>query len=144
MIDGIFCEVLNERIWRSDEKEYTVYSAKKVNKEQYLFIARLENHYAHATDLSQAFKDLQFKIIAEKLKNEPINAETEITVQHYRLLTGACDFGCRSWLEANKIPYEVIDEKTVEKQPMKAKELFSILEKTNAYGFEKFKSLVTF
>jgi len=91
-------------------------------------------YYAHGEDLQKAFADLQFKIVAEKLKNEPIDKDTMITVNHYRLLTGSCEMGVKSWMEQNNITKEV----------MRADELLPLLKKTNAYGVEKFEKLVKF
>lgn len=87
---------------------------------------------------------MEFKFISEKLKKEPITENTEFTVKYYRLLTGACDSGCRNWMLNNNIPFKVVGDDTVELKPIKAKELLPILEKSNAYGVERFKSLVTF
>jgi hypothetical protein len=83
-------------------------------------------------------------MISEKLKSEPIAPDTELTVMYYRTLTGACDAGCRDWMQSNKIPYTIEAGKTVETNPMTAKELLPMLEKTKPYGFEKFKELLTF
>ncbi len=66
-----------------------------------------------------------------------------ITVQYYRTLTGACDMGCRDWLNRNNIPYKIIDGKTVESEPMRADDLVKILDK-NTYGSDKFRELITF
>ena len=111
-------------------------------------MAEKDTFTAHGDTIKKAVGDLQFKIVAEKLKHEPINPDTKLTVKYYRLLTGACDFGCRSWMQANGIPFDIVQnngvEETVEKKPMNAKELLPILVKTNAWGVEKFKSLVTF
>lgn len=86
---------------------------------------------------------MNFKFIAEKLKSAPINKDTLFTVKYYRTVTGACDFGCRTWMKNNNIPFDVIEDKTVEKTPIKAKELLVLLEKSNAYGLDKFKKLLT-
>lgn len=80
----------------------------------------------------------------QKKKSFPIKKTTKFTVKYYRLLTGACDLGVRSWMEANNIPYTIEGQDTVEKKPMTAEELVPLLEKTRAYGFEKVKSLLTF
>jgi hypothetical protein len=134
MIDGIFCEITNQKEQTISEETVIVFSAKKVNKNDQFFIVKKDDCYAHGEDLRKAFEDVKFKIVAEKLKNEPINPDTEITINHYRLITGACEMGVKNWMEQNKIKVESI----------KAKDLFPILKKTNAYGFEKFKSLITF
>lgn len=55
------------------------------------------------------------------------------SIQYYRLLTGACEFGVREWMKDNKID-----------EGITAKELLPILERTNAYGLDKFKKLITF
>ena len=134
MIDGIFCEIISEKQQTISDENITVFSAKKVNKEGQFFIVKKDDHFAHGEDLRKAFEDVKFKIIAEKLKNEPINEDTEITINHYRLITGACEMGVKNWMQQNNITVESI----------KAKDLFPILKKSNAYGFEKFKSLITF
>jgi hypothetical protein len=120
----------------------------KIEKEA-CYVAEKDGFYAHGDTPRKAIGDLQFKIVAEKLKKEPINKDTKFTVKYYRLLTGACDFGVRSWMKANNIPFDVVNsgtstEETVENKPMTAKELLPLLEKTNAYGFEKVKQLITF
>ena len=98
------------------------------------FLVTKEGFSAHGEKLKKAISDLQFKIAAEKLKNEPIYPDTIVSVQHYRTVTGACELGCRQWKEQNNI--------TVDEMP--AKELLPLLEKTNAYGVQKFKSLLKF
>ena len=132
--DGILSKVLSVHT----RKEYTLY------KTPFEFIAQKGDKTAHGKTIKKAIEDLEFKVISEKRKNEPIKEDTEITVKYYRLITGACDGGVRSWMQNNNIPFKVIGNDTVEIKPIKAKDLFSILEKSNAYGFEKFKSLVTF
>ncbi len=143
-IDGIFCEIISEKENNIKGESLKSYSAKKVNREDYFFIAKKGNYYSHSKNLKTAFEDLEFKIISEKLKNDPINKDTEFTVKYYRLLTGACDFGCREFMDKHKIPYEIIDGKTKENNSMKAETLLPLLEKSNAYGLEKFKKLITF
>lgn len=107
------------------------------------FIAEKEGYTAHGETLKKAIVDLQFKIVAERLKNEPIQEDTEITVMYYRTVTGACDSGCRDFMDRNGIPYRVDAGRTVEESPMKAKDLLPILEKSDAYGVSKFKSLIS-
>ncbi len=150
IVDGIFCEILNHKRDILKGQEVNVYSAKKIGKPDTFFIVGSNNRYAHGLDLKKAYSDLEFKIISEKLKSQPINADTELDIKHYRLITGACDMGCRSFLESNNLPFKVIDDETVfvDKQgnpsKIKAKDLLPLLEKNNAYGLSKFKQMVTF
>jgi len=98
------------------------------------FVAEKDNFFAHGESVKKSITDLQFKLISVKLKKEPIKKDTIITVNYYRLITGACEMGVKSWMQSNNI----------KKQEYKASELLPLLEKTNAYGLSKFKSLITF
>ena len=124
-VDGIFTEVVH--------KKGNIYKVKNLNsfKEYYLVLG--DGFCSHGETLKKAKLDLDFKIIAEKLKNEPINKDTILNIKYYRTITGACEIGVQQWMEQNSI-----------QEPITAGELFPILEKTNAYGFEKLKKLITF
>ena len=124
LFDGILSKVLKV----SKHKGYTIYET------PFEFVAQQDKYTAHGKTIKQAIQDLEFKKIAEKLKNEPIKADTVVTVQHYRLITGACQSGVEGWMRTNGI----------EKTEMGAKELLPLLEKTNAYGLSKFKELAKF
>ena len=106
---------------------------KKIVKEE-CFVANKGEHFAHGESIKKAIQDVQFKAIAETLRKEPIKKDTIITMQYYRIVTGACEMGCKSWMQKNNIT----------KESYKASELLPLLEKTNAYGLERFKSLITF
>lgn len=134
--DGIFTEVVNKR--------GNVYRVKKLHSQKEFYLVTDGVTHAHGDTLKKAKEDFEFKIISEKLKKEPITKDTEFTVKYYRLLTGACDMGCRSFMDQNKIPFDVVNGNTVEKKPIKAPALLKLLEKSNAYGLERFKSLLTF
>jgi hypothetical protein len=47
-------------------------------------------------------------------------------------------------MQNNNIPFKVVDDETVELKPLKAIDILPILKKTNAYGYERLKSLITF
>jgi hypothetical protein len=47
-------------------------------------------------------------------------------------------------MQNNNIPFNVVDNETIELEPIVAKDLLPLLEKSNAYGLEKFKNLLTF
>ena len=139
--DGILSKVTKV----SKKKDYTIYETPFKD-----FIIQKGDFTAHTKTIKKGILDVEFKIVADKIKNEPINEDTIITVKFYRMLTGACDFGCRQFMSRNNLPYKVInegtkDEETVELEPMNAKDFIKYLEKdTNNFGYEKFKSLITF
>ena len=125
--DGIFTEIVHKR--------GNVYKVKKINsnKEFYLVTDGKFTH-SHGDSLKIAKEDFEFKLVSEKLKNEPIKKDTIIDIKYYRAITGACKKGVEMWLKENSI----------QKQSYTAEELLPILEKTNAYGLNKFKSLIKF
>jgi hypothetical protein len=124
--DGIFSEIIS--------KKGNIYKLKNLHKNDYLYLVT-DNKFthAHAGTIKKAQEDFSFKILSEKIKNEPINLDSIITVQQYRIITGACEIGVKQWIETNL-------ENNVSE--IKASDLLPLLEKTNAYGLNKFKSLI--
>jgi hypothetical protein len=120
--DGILTKVLSVKV----RKEYTIYTT------PIGFIAEKGNYTSHGISVKKCIQDLEFKLISEKLKKEPIKKDTIITDQYYRLITGACEQGVKQWRIINSVDVEEI----------KAKDLLILLEKSNAYGIEKFKKLI--
>jgi len=114
-----------------------------INKED-CFIAQKDGFNAHGTTVKKAIGDLNFKIVSERLKKEPITKETLFTVKYYRLITGACDLGVRGFMQKHKIPFTIEGDDTVETKPIKAVELLPILRKDNAYGLDKIENLLQF
>jgi hypothetical protein len=47
-------------------------------------------------------------------------------------------------MQNHEIPFKIVDNETVELTPIKAVDLLPMLEKSKAYGVEKFKELVRF
>ena len=99
------------------------------------------DYHAHGETLKQAKESLEFKINAKQIKNGPIDADTIITIPYYRTVTGACESGVRQWMDATFTAKKKAD---ILKNGITAKELLPILDEFNAYGFDKFASLVTF
>lgn len=122
--DGIFTEVL--------KKEGNVYTVRKLNTDKIFYLVSNGSVHAHGDTVEAATEDFKFKLVQEKFKNDPITGDTIINVNYYRMMTGACKLGVEQWMKENNI--------TVTE--MKASELLVILEKTNAYGATKFKSLL--
>jgi len=156
----ILCKLTNNLKYRSIDHKMFVVEAKKTTKgikiysgynlnnienkkliKENAYVAGKDGFFAHGETIKKAISDVQFKIMAEKLKSEPIKEDTIITVKHYRLITGACQVGVDSWMK------QVFNEKEQAKildKGIKAKELLPILTKHNAYGIDRFKSLITF
>ena len=121
--DGILSKVISVK----ETKGYTIYTT------HFGYIAKKDNKTAHGKTIKKAIQDLEFKFIAEKLKKEPIKADTIITIQYYRIVTGACEQGAKEFQAKHKL-----------KDSYKAKDLLPILERENAYGVQQFKQLVSF
>jgi len=117
---------------RKTTKGIIIYDCNFLGNKKHSFVAEKDGFTAHGETVKKAINDLNFKIVSEKLKNEPIYMDTIVNDNYYRILTGACELGVKSWRESNNV---TVEEITV-------KELLPILERTNAYGVEKFKSLI--
>lgn len=116
-------------------KKGNIYKLQDLTREEtFYMVSDGKGNFAHGGTIRKANEDLRFKLIAEKLKKEPIHADTIISVQYYRTITGACEMGCKDWMSRNGI----------KKEKMRADELLPLLEKSNAYGLESFRKLVTF
>ena len=102
------------------------------------YVAAKGKFTAHGDTIRKAVDDLQWKIVAEKIKNEPITPDTIITVQYYHTVTGSCVLGINEWMKKTFNPKELKD---ILANGIKAKDLFPILKKNQAYGLEKFQSL---
>jgi hypothetical protein len=113
---------------------YNLYSMKdEVIRREVCFVAEKENLFAHGETVKKAITDVQFKIMSETVKKSPIYMNTTVSVQMYRIITGDCELGCKQWMEQNNI----------KSNKMKVSKLLPLLEKTSAYGVEKFKSLIS-
>ena len=115
-------------------KGYNVENIKdNVIAKEKCYVAEQGTFYAHGKTIKKAIEDLNFKIISDKIKKEPIDKDTLIDIKYYRMVTGACEMGIKSFIKGNKL-----------KKKYTAEELLPILEKTDAYGLSKFKELLTF
>ena len=88
---------------------------------------------AHGKSVKKGIEDLEFKIISDRLKSDPIKCDTIIDSKYYHLVTGSCELGIDNFIRSNNL-----------KSSYRADELLPILEKNNAYGIIKFKSLLSF
>ena len=130
--DGIFAKVI--------QAKKGVYRLCKLNSaKEFFMVTDGKFTHAHGETLKEAKESFKFKIESERIKSEPITLETVVKIQHYRIITGACEFGVKNWIEAN-IPENI--RESVVKNGIKAKDLIPLLEKTDAYGLSRFKALI--
>jgi hypothetical protein len=110
------------------------FSGKPVAEMDKCFIARTGVYTAHGDTVSQAITDLQFKVLSETadvadIVNEVVSSQS-VTVNQYRLITGACASGVQDFLRQHGVD--------TEKQT--AMPLTDVLKITkNAYGGDAFK-----
>ncbi|PCJ57323.1 MAG: hypothetical protein COA65_09700 [Rhodospirillaceae bacterium] len=138
LIDDILSEIVKRR--------GNALQLKGLSSDDIIYAVTNGEFWAHGETLKQAKKDLIFKIVSQKLKNEPIYPNTMMGVNHFRLITGACDIGIRRWMKHNGIPFKIANkgkasEETVEVEKIKASKLLELLKKTNAYGLSDFEKL---
>jgi len=140
MFDNMFCQIVSQKT----KDEYTIYETRKIGSKESVWVVSDGKTNAHSDKgIKEAFEELKFKIASEKLKKEPISLDTIITVDRYRIVTGACEYGCRQFMDKHNIKYEIENDRAVVKQEVTAKQLLEILEKDNAYGLNSFKKLIT-
>ena len=131
--DGVFARVVRKR--------GNVYELSKINSSTvFWMVTDSKFTHAHGETLKEAKKSFRFKIESDRIKSEPITMDTVIKIQHYRIITGACEFGVKNWIEQN-VPQT--KRASILKNGIKAKDLLPILEKTDAYGLSRFKALLT-
>jgi len=131
--DGMFTEVLN--------KKGNVYRVRKIHSTKEFYLVTDGTTHAHGETLQRAKEDFRFKLISEKLKTEPIKEDTIITINYYRVVTGSCEMGVKSWM--NQV-FNAEELANVTKNGIAAKDLLPILKKHNAYGLERFQKMITF
>ena len=125
-VDGIFNEVISHK--------GNLYKVKEIGyDEEYYIVTDGNGIYAHGETLEEAKADLSFKILSATIKNTRIKPDTIINKQYYRVVTGACEYGCDKFIKQYGL-----------KKEYRADELIEILEEKNAYGYERLKELIDF
>ena len=136
-IDGCLFVIESERTVRGI-LVYSGYNVLKITNGELIkeecFVAKSKGFNAHGKTIKKAIEDVKFKIISDKLKKDPINKDTMISINYYHHATGSCISGIESWKKQQGIE---VDE-------IRADDLLIILESTNAYGLGKFKELINF
>jgi len=144
--DGIAFAVVTEKT-KGKLKIFTGYFVNTFQRRELKYLIVDGDYSAHGDTLKAASENLIFKIAREKVKKDPIYKDTPITVEYYQMLTGACNPGVKNWLDSHKIKYKEIPVEgkqsiIKELKPMKAIDVYKLLEKDNSFGFTLFKSLL--
>lgn len=107
----------------------------EIKKLRSCLIAQRGEYFAHGSSFREAVSDVNFKFLQSNLDVADVVADVvatkSVTVIQYRLLTGACQEGCRRFLDDNGIPPE-----------MESLPLPRVLELTrNSFGGDKIRRL---
>lgn len=76
------------------------------------FVAQSGDHSAHGNTLKSAIEDVQYKIQAHSGKDEAIErvkSSQQVTVNDFRVITGACREGMRQHLSNRRINMDTIE-----------------------------------
>ena len=102
LIDGIFAEVIR--------KQNGVFKLKKPNSNKVFFCVTDGNgRYAHGDTVQEAKEDLLYKLSSDDQKEQYKNISLDSTltfdecIRFYRVMTGACAFGVKNFIESNNI-----------------------------------------
>jgi hypothetical protein len=124
---------------KKERGEYTIYKARYFQGGKYedmkqCFIAQNAKYFAHGSSLKKAIEDVGFKFLQENLNVdelvESIKEKGVVTIEDYRLLTGACRAGVDHFLES----------KDIKDDSLPLEKVFSLVK--GAYGGEKFRELL--
>lgn len=101
-VDGIFAELVN--------KKSSVYKLKKIGSKKVFYCVTDGNgKYAHGNSIKAAKQDLIYKLSenANKEKYAKLKLDSVLSfsdcVEFYRVMTGACAFGVKDFIESNNI-----------------------------------------
>jgi hypothetical protein len=125
-VDGIFTEVVS--------KKGNVYRVKKVNSNKEFYLVTDGSRYAHGDTVEQAREDLIYKISEstdkEQYRGLTVDSvlEFEKAIECYRVITGACAFGTKDFIETTG----------TEKKSYKISDIIKLTE--GRYGSDTFKS----
>ena len=129
-VDGIFTELIN--------KKGNVYKVKKLNQTEESYIVTDGNgKFSHGKTLKEVKEDLIYKLTsnADKSKYKDLTLQSKLTfeegIEAYRIITGACSFGVKDFVETNKI----------KKTSYTIEEIIKLT--ANSYGGNSFKEFFT-
>ena len=100
-VDGIFCEVI--------QNHEGIKKCRKINSTKEFYIVSSNGKHSHGETIEEARKDLIYKITnRDKSSYKGLKSDSKLSfgeaVECYRVITGACFFGTKNFIETYKVP----------------------------------------
>ena len=101
LADGIFCEVI--------KSHGGIKKCRKINSTKEFYIVSSNGKHSHGETIEEARKDLIYKITnRDKSSYKGLKGDSKLSfeeaVECYRVITGACFFGTKDFIETYKVP----------------------------------------
>ena len=101
LVDGIFCEVI--------QNHEGIKKCRKINSTKEFYIVSSNGKHSHGETIKEARKDLIYKITnRDKSSYKGLKSDSKLSfgeaVECYRVITGACFFGTKNFIETYKVP----------------------------------------
>ena len=101
LVDGIFCEVI--------QNHEGIKKCRKINSTKEFYIVSSNGKHSHGETIEEARKDLIYKITnRDKSSYKGLKSDSKLSfeeaVECYRVITGACFFGTKNFIETYKVP----------------------------------------
>jgi hypothetical protein len=104
---------------------------RKIGSKKTQYVVKKGSSFAHGATIKEAIEDLMYKTSEKNLNQYKKHKTTDVFKKEqliimYRVITGACQFGVKDFLEKNKVPNK-----------LSIKEVIKITQ--GHYGYERFK-----
>ncbi len=100
-------------------KDIEVFTVENFLDHKEEFVVKRGETFSHGETVEQAIKDLRYKLSdRDTTRFKEWTPKTKITlddaIQAYRAITGACEFGVKSFCESKKLPEKLTVSKAIE------------------------------
>jgi hypothetical protein len=97
---------------RKKVKDLVVYKVKIVGKQNFSFVIERNGQFSHGETVAKAMESLRYKLTdrdTSRFKKWKLDTKISVedAIQAYRAITGACEFGVKSFCESVKIPKQI-------------------------------------
>ena len=93
---------------KKTKKDFTIYKCRYIGGYfNSCYVAKKGDYYAHGETIKQAIKDVNFKFLQETFDLDSLVSEIKekqtVSINEYRLLTGACSSGVKNFMSNKNI-----------------------------------------